>query len=153
LYELQAVPSAGKTISPAELFYKCSFCTKLPTISDFYDPLEAATSENKFRVGEKVHLQNDKNKRWDDTGTILVIRDSGRSYLVERDISGDSVVRNNIYFKRLAPQPPPVDVLSKGSQISPFAHTLPSLPSGVQSRSCKAKHTYFQSKEEIASSV
>jgi hypothetical protein len=124
------VLSAGKIISPAELFYKRSFRTKLPTISDFYDPLEAATSDNKFRVGEKVRLQNDKNKRWDDTGTILVIRDSGRSYLVERDISGDSVVRNNIYLKRLAPQPPPVDVLSKGSQISPSALLLP-LPLGV----------------------
>jgi hypothetical protein len=124
------VPSAGKTISPAELFYKRSFGTKLPTISDFYDPLEAASSDNKFRVGEKVRLQNDKNKRWDDTGTILVIQDSGLSYLVERDISGDSVVRNNIYLKRLAPQPPPVDVLSKGSQISPSSLLLP-LPLGV----------------------
>jgi hypothetical protein len=68
-----------------------------------------------------VRLQNDKNKRWDDTGTILVIRDSGRSYLVERDISGDSVIRNNVFLKRLAPQPQPLDVLSKGSQISPPA--------------------------------
>jgi hypothetical protein len=61
-------------------------------LSEFYDPFEAAMSENKFRVGEKVRLQNNKTKRWDDTGTILVIRDSGRSYLVKRDISGDSVV-------------------------------------------------------------
>jgi hypothetical protein len=37
LYELQAVPSSGKTSSPAELFYKCSFQTKLPTLADFYD--------------------------------------------------------------------------------------------------------------------
>ena len=124
LYELQAVPSSGKTISPAELFYKRSFRTRLPTISDFYDPLETATTDNKFQVGEKVRLQNDKNKRWDDTGTILVIRDSGRSYLVERDISGDSVVRNNVFLKHLAPQP--LDVLSKGSQISPHA-PLPKL--------------------------
>jgi hypothetical protein len=68
-----------------------------------------------------VRLQNDKNKRWDDTGTILVIRDSGRSYLVERYISGDSVVRNNVFLKRLVPQPQPLDVLSKGSRISPPA--------------------------------
>jgi hypothetical protein len=63
LDELQAVPSAGNTISPAELFYKRSFRTKLPTISDFYDPLEAATSDNKFRVGEKVRWQNDKKQK------------------------------------------------------------------------------------------
>jgi hypothetical protein len=129
LYELQAVPSSGKTSSPAKLFYKRSFRTKLPTLSDFYDPLEAATSENKFRIGEKVPLQNDKTKRWDDTGTILVIQDSGRSYLVERDISGDSVVRNNIYLKRL--MPPPVNLLTKGSQISPSPLLPRPLPLGV----------------------
>jgi hypothetical protein len=89
-------------------------------------PLETATTENKFKIGEKVCLQNDKTKRWDDTGTILVIRDSGQSYLVERDISGDSVVRNNIYLKRLAP---PVNLLNgKGRQVSPSAH-FPLLPS------------------------
>jgi hypothetical protein len=70
LYELQALPSSGKTSSPAKLFYKRSFQTKLPTLADFYNPLVAATSENKFRIGEKVRLQNDKTKRWDDTGTI-----------------------------------------------------------------------------------
>jgi hypothetical protein len=129
LYELQAVPSSGKTSSPAELFYKRSFQTKLPTLTDFYDPLEAATSENKLRIGEKVRLQNDKTKRWDDTGTILVIRDSGRSYLVERDISGDSVVINNIYSKRLAP--PPVNLLRKGSQVSPSPLLPCPLPLGV----------------------
>jgi hypothetical protein len=46
--------------------------------------------------------------------------------LVERDISGDSVFRNNIYLKRLAP---PVNLLNgKGSQVSPSAH-FPLLPS------------------------
>jgi hypothetical protein len=64
-------------------------------LADFYDPLESATRENKLEVGEKQRLQNDKTKQWDDTGLILVIRDSGRLYLVERDISVDSVVRNN----------------------------------------------------------
>jgi hypothetical protein len=54
LYELQAVPSSGKTDSPAELFYKRSFQTKLPTLADFYDPLETATTENKFKIGEEV---------------------------------------------------------------------------------------------------
>jgi hypothetical protein len=95
---MQAVPSSGKTNSPAELFYKRSFQTKLPTLADFYDPLKSATGENKFVVGERVSLQNDKTKRWDDTGTVLVIQDSGRSYLVKRDISGNSVVRNNIFL-------------------------------------------------------
>jgi hypothetical protein len=47
LYELQAF-SSGKTSSPAELFYKRSFRTKLPTLANLYDPLEAATSENKL---------------------------------------------------------------------------------------------------------
>jgi hypothetical protein len=122
---LQAVPSSGKTNSPAELFYKRSFRRKLPTLADLYDPLETATTENKFKIGEKVCLQNDKTKRWDDTGTILVIRDSGRSYLVERDISGDSVVRNNIYLKRLAP---PVNLLNgKSSQVSPLPAHFPLL--------------------------
>jgi hypothetical protein len=125
---MQAVPSSGKTNSPAELFYKCSFRTKLPTLADFYDPLESATGEKKFVVGEKVRLQNDMTKQWDDPGTILVFRDSGRSYLVKRDISGNSVVRNNIFLKPLAP---PLNLLnSKGSsQISPSPAISPLLSS------------------------
>jgi hypothetical protein len=35
LYKLQAVPSSGKTNSPAELFYKRSFQTKLLTLAIF----------------------------------------------------------------------------------------------------------------------
>jgi transposase InsO family protein len=73
LYKMQAVPSSGKTNSPAELFYKHSFRTKLPTLAHFYDPLKTATGENKFVVGQGVRLQNDKTKRCDDTGTVLVI--------------------------------------------------------------------------------
>jgi hypothetical protein len=41
---MQAVPSSGKTNSTAEMFYKRSFCTKLPTLAYFYDPLEATTT-------------------------------------------------------------------------------------------------------------
>jgi hypothetical protein len=115
---LNVGPLAGKTTSPAELFYKRSFRTKLPTLSDFYNPLEAAMSENKFRVGEKVRLQNDKSKRWDDTGTIYI------------SVMNQSL--ETIYLKRLAPPPPPppVNVLRKGSQISPSSLLLP-LPLGV----------------------
>jgi transposase InsO family protein len=65
LYEMQAVPSSGKKNSPAKIFYKHSFCTKLPMLAEFYDTLETATRANKFVVGERVCLQNDKTKRWD----------------------------------------------------------------------------------------
>jgi hypothetical protein len=50
---MQAVPSSGKTNSTAEMFYKRSFCTKLPTLAYFYDPLEATTTASKFVVGER----------------------------------------------------------------------------------------------------
>jgi hypothetical protein len=41
-------------------------------------------------------------KQWDDKGTISKIRDSGRSYYVDRDIGRDTVLYNNVFLKPLA---------------------------------------------------
>jgi hypothetical protein len=56
-----------------------------------------------FNIGNRVRIQNAISKRWDDTGSISKIRDSGRSYYVDRDHGRDTVLRNNIFLKLLAP--------------------------------------------------
>jgi hypothetical protein len=55
-----------------------------------------------FLVGKRVRIQNAFLKRWDNKGTISKIRDSRQSYYVDRDIGQDTVLRNNIFLKRLA---------------------------------------------------
>jgi hypothetical protein len=59
-------------------------------------------SRKQFIVGDQVRIQNAISKRWDDKGTINKIRDSGRSYYVDRDIGRDTVLRNNIFLELLA---------------------------------------------------
>jgi hypothetical protein len=39
-----------------------------------------------FKIGDRVRIQNAVSKRWDDTGSISEIRDSGRSCYVARDL-------------------------------------------------------------------
>jgi hypothetical protein len=56
-----------------------------------------------FNIGDRVGIQNAISKRWDDTGSISKIRDSGRSYYVDRDRGRDTVLCNNIFLKLLAP--------------------------------------------------
>jgi hypothetical protein len=47
-------------------------------------------------------MQNAISKPWDYKGMISKIRDSGRSYYVDRDMGRDTVLRNNIFLKLLA---------------------------------------------------
>jgi hypothetical protein len=103
LYDLQSIPSSGDTLSPAEKFFNRRFGTHLPTLQPYFDPILHVEGRKQFKIGNCVHIQNAISKRWDDTGSISKIRDSGRSYYVDRDIGRDTVLRNNIFLKCIAP--------------------------------------------------
>jgi transposase InsO family protein len=97
LYDLQNIPSSGDT------FFKRRFCTHLPTLNPFFNPIMHEEGRKKFNIGDRVRIQNAISKRWDDTGSISKIRDSGRSCNVDRDRGRDTVLCNNIFLKLLAP--------------------------------------------------
>jgi hypothetical protein len=70
-------------------------------LEPFFDPVVHVAGRKQFLVGDRVRIQHAISKHWDNKGTISKIRDSGRSYYVNRDIGRDTVLRNNIFLKRL----------------------------------------------------
>jgi hypothetical protein len=50
-----------------------------------------------------VRIQNAVSKLWNDSGIIRDIRDSGRSYYIDRGPGRDVILRNNIFLKLIAP--------------------------------------------------
>jgi hypothetical protein len=105
LYEMQNIPSSGDTLSPAEKFFKRRFRTNLPTLDPFFNPIQINSEEGRkrFKIGDRVCIQNAVSKRWDDSGSISKIGDSGRLYYIDRDRGRDTVLRNNIFLKFIAP--------------------------------------------------
>jgi hypothetical protein len=105
LYEMQNILSSGDTLSHAEKFFKRRFRTNLPTLDPFFNPIQINSEEGRksFKIGDRVRIQNAVSKRWDDSGSIREIRDSGRSYYIDRDRGRDTVLRNNIFLKLIAP--------------------------------------------------
>jgi hypothetical protein len=104
LYEMQNIPSSGDTLSPAKKFFKRRFRNHLPTLDPFFSPIQIHEGGRKrFKIVDPVRIQNAVSKRWDDTGSISEIRDSGRSYYIDRDRGRDTVLRNNIFLKLIAP--------------------------------------------------
>ena len=68
----------------------------------YSNPIEHEKYIGKFRIGTKVFIQNALTKLWDQTGEIIGIHASGRSFTVVRD---DGVeFRRNLRFLRLVPQ-------------------------------------------------
>jgi hypothetical protein len=100
LYERQNMPSSGETMSPAEKNFKRAFRSHLPTLERFFNPVQK-DSEAKihFKVGDTVRIQNAVSKLWDDSGVIREVRESGRSYYIDRGSGRDIILRNNIYLK------------------------------------------------------
>jgi hypothetical protein len=89
-------------MSLAEKFIKRRFRSNLPTLDPFFNPVQINEEGRKrFKIGDQVRIQNAVSKRWDDFGTVREIRDSGRSYYIDR--GRDTVLRNNIFFKLIAP--------------------------------------------------
>jgi transposase InsO family protein len=65
LYEMQNIPSAGDTLSPAEKFFKPRFRTNLPTLDPFFNPIQINSEEGRkrFKIGDRVRIQNAVSKR------------------------------------------------------------------------------------------
>jgi hypothetical protein len=103
LYEMQNIPSSGDMLSPAEKFFKRRFWTNLPTLDPFFNPIQINEGRKRFKIGDRVRIQNAVSKRWDDSGSISKIRDSGRSFYIDRDRGRDTVLHNNIFLKLIAP--------------------------------------------------
>jgi hypothetical protein len=105
LYDMQNIPSSGGTLSPAEKFFKRRFSTHLPTLDPFFNPVQLMHEEGRkrFKIGDPVRIQNAISKRWDDTGSISKIQDRGRLYYVDRDLGRNTILRNNIFLKLIAP--------------------------------------------------
>jgi hypothetical protein len=103
LYEMQNIPSSGDIVSPAEKFFKRRFRTDLPTLDPFFNPVQIEEGRKHLKIGDKVRIQNAVSKRWDDSGVVCDIRDSGRSYYIDR--GRDVILRNNIFLKLMAPPP------------------------------------------------
>jgi hypothetical protein len=106
LYEMQNIPSSGDIMSPAEKFYKRRLRTDLPTLDPFFNPVQIEEKGRKrLKIGDKERIQNAVSKRWDDFGVVCDIRDSGRSYYIDRSRGRDVILRNNIFLKLMAPPP------------------------------------------------
>jgi hypothetical protein len=94
------VPSSGETMSPAENFFKRAFRSHLPTLERFFNPVQKdSEAKVRFQVGDTVRIQNAVSKLWDDSGVIREVRESGRSYYIDRGSGKDIILRNNIYLK------------------------------------------------------
>jgi hypothetical protein len=105
LYEMQNIPSSGDTLSPAEKFFKVRFRSNLPTLDPFFNPIQINSEEGRkrFKIGDRVRIQNAVSKRWDDSGIIRDIRDSGRLYYIDCGCGRDVILPNNIFLKLIAP--------------------------------------------------
>jgi hypothetical protein len=104
LYEMQNIPSSGEILSPAEFFFKSRFRSDLPTLDPFFYPVQISEEGRKrFKIGDKVRIQNAVSRHWDDSGTVGEIRDSGRSYYIDR--CRDIILCNNIFLKLIALPP------------------------------------------------
>jgi hypothetical protein len=110
---MQNIPSSGDILSPAEKFFKRRFRSDLPTLDTFFNPVQInEESRKRFKIGDQVRIQNAISKRLDDFGTVCEIRDSGRSYFIDR--GRDIILRNNIFVKLIAP--PPIALIRAGEE-------------------------------------
>jgi hypothetical protein len=118
---MQNIPSSGDILSPAEKFFKRRFRSDLTTLDPFFNPVQEEEGRKRFKIGDKVHIQNAVSKRWDDSGTVREIRDSGRSYYIDR--GRDIILRNNMFLKLIAS--PPIALNRAGEEKRLSSDSLP----------------------------
>ena len=118
LREWRNTPRTGSSISPAELMFQFRQNTKLPTLKK-HSSKEQICEENsscfsghsqssesfdkcqeKLPIGTHVLVQDTISKKWDGKGVIKDIRHTGRSYYVELDNNGGTLLRNIKFLKR-----------------------------------------------------
>jgi hypothetical protein len=120
-------PSAGSSFSPAERFFGWRQRFGLPIYdADSATRLQAETENKagaslqsdsgqsdtlgretrnirKYRVGERVRVQNEKTKRWTTKALVVAIRKSGRSYVLQFDgcSKRQLTARNSVFMRPL----------------------------------------------------
>jgi hypothetical protein len=59
----------------------------MPTLDPFFNPIQMNSKEGRkrFKIGDRVGIQSAVSKRWDDSGSVRKIQDSGQSYYIDRD--------------------------------------------------------------------
>jgi hypothetical protein len=143
LYERQNMPSSGDTLSPAEKFFKRAFRGHLPTLDKFFNPIQISSEGRKrFQIGDHVRIQNAVSKLWNDSGVIREIRDSGRSYYIDRSPARDVILRNNIFLKLIAP--PVAERAKKGLSDSLAEQQVASSQQQVASSQAKEDSTMHE---------
>ena len=104
LLEWRNVPTKGKLTSPSQRFFGRIQRTQLPRLADQVTRDEDETFVPRFRVGDRVRLQNPISKRWDCVGNVEEVRKSGRSFGVRRDEGGQLLIRNQRFLKHAPAQ-------------------------------------------------
>ena len=96
-------PSSNSDSSPAQKFFGRELRSELPILTNA--KMELVSEEKKkgtlpdYKKGDRVRIQN-KDKYWQEKGTIKRVRASGRSYEVEKD-DGRTLVRNRKFLRKL----------------------------------------------------
>jgi hypothetical protein len=124
------VPRSADDISPAELFFGRRLRTSLPTLEDPIPPAVNPTASDAalppLKIGDKVRIQNQKNKRWDKKATVIGQRPTHRSFTVMDDETSRIYLRNRKFLRLRTSVRAPDDSLadsaakpSNSSSISP----------------------------------
>ena len=117
LAELRLCPMIGCKASPAEIFFKREMRGELPSLKRDIGLKESVREREErrkkyaektggkkrksknFNIGDKVMIQNEKNKRWEKKGKISKVRNRGRSYYITTK-DGSEYLRNKRFLKR-----------------------------------------------------
>ena len=99
LLEWRNVPSAGCPDSPAQRFFGRRQRGQLPVLESRPTKICGDGIVPRFRVGDRVRLQNPISKKWDTVGEVVTVRASGRSFGVRRDDGGPLLERNQRFMK------------------------------------------------------
>ena len=109
LQDFMNTPNTTSGVKPATLFWQRPVRSSFPLTEHEIDIKEAeilrdaslsssSHSKPKFKVGDKVLVQNMKSKRWTDHGIISGIRDNGQSYFIDLQ-DGSNKLRNVRFLK------------------------------------------------------
>ena len=124
-------PSANSILSPAEKFFQRRQRSTLPSLPQMSLPAPPPVNTSKltpFSIGDRVAIQDHVTERWTGKGTVLEVRETGLSYLIQPGDDGIPFVRGRRMLKpekqpRATPLPPPT--ASTGNKVDTPSDPLP----------------------------
>jgi transposase InsO family protein len=132
------VPRSDSNVSPAQLFYGRRLRDSLPQLTQKEPAPKLVAGLPMLAPGYRVRLQNTISKKWDSCGTIVSMRDNGRSYFVQKDDEDSNLLRNRRFLKLIegereqtpapAPSMPSSRPASSSSQIEDQVQGQEQLP-------------------------